>query len=100
MRVLVALSLLLLPTLRAQADDPVQAAAESLKQMIDVSSIGEDQAATPIDADAAFFQGAIPAMLRTLDPPSSFFNPEQFQQLQEMQRSEQKGFGSIGSVLP
>ncbi len=39
-------------------------------------------------------------MLRTLDPHSSFFDPDQFQQLQQMERSEQKGFGSIVSVLP
>ena len=39
-------------------------------------------------------------MLRTLDPHSSFFDPEQFQQLQQMEKSEQKGFGSVVSVLP
>src|SRR5580704_15392595 len=101
MRVFIAFCLLcFLPALPAQnvdaqKEDPVQSTAEPLKQMIDVFATVEEQAASPIDPDAAFFQGAIPSMLRTLDPHSSFFDPEQFQQLQDMQRSEQKGFGSI-----
>jgi carboxyl-terminal processing protease len=68
--------------------------------MVDVFSILESQAADPISSETAIYQGAIPGMLRTLDPHSIFFDPGQFQQLQQMQRSEQKGFGMIVSVLP
>jgi carboxyl-terminal processing protease len=82
------------------SDDPVAIIAPPLKTMIDVFAAVEQEAADPVSPDAAFYQGAIPSMLRTLDPHSSFFDPEQFQQLQEMERSEQKGFGSIVSVLP
>ena len=39
-------------------------------------------------------------MLRTLDPHSIFFDPDQFQQLQQMQQSEVKGFGTIVSIVP
>jgi carboxyl-terminal processing protease len=39
-------------------------------------------------------------MLRQLDPHTQFFEPSQFQQLKNMEQSEQKGFGSIVSVLP
>lgn len=89
------------PSLFAQAgDDPVAATAPELKQMLDVFAVIESQAADPVDLDAAFYQGALPSMLRTLDPHSSFFDPDQFQQLQEMERSEQKGFGSIVSITP
>ncbi len=88
-------------TLFAQSDDdPVAATAPQLKEMLDVFSAVEREAADPVDLDVAFYQGAIPSMLRTLDPHSSFFDPDQFQQLQEMERSEQKGFGSIVSVTP
>jgi carboxyl-terminal processing protease len=80
--------------------DPVESMASPLKTMIDVYATLEREAADPVNPDAAFFAGAIPSMLRTLDPHSSFFDPDQFQQLQEMERSEQKGFGSIVSVLP
>ena len=39
-------------------------------------------------------------MLRTLDPHSVFFDPDQFEQLQQMQSSERKGFGTVVSLLP
>jgi carboxyl-terminal processing protease len=81
-------------------DDPVEAIAPSLKTMIEVFAAVEREAADPVNQDAAFFEGAIPSMLRTLDPHSSFFDPTQFQQLEEMEHSEQKGFGTIVSVLP
>jgi carboxyl-terminal processing protease len=81
-------------------DDPVADVAQPLKTLIDVFTAVEREAADPVSPDAAIYEGAIPSMLRTLDPHSSFFDPAQFQQLQEMERSEQKGFGSIVSVLP
>jgi carboxyl-terminal processing protease len=71
-----------------------------LKKITEVYATIERESATPIDPNIALYQGAIPGMLRTLDPHSSFFDPDQFQQLQQMERSEQKGFGSIVSVLP
>ena len=46
------------------------------------------------------YAGAIPAMLRKLDPHSVFFDPEQFQQLKRMETSTSKGFGSVVSILP
>ena len=87
-------------TLAAQSEDPIAAVAPQLKNMLEVFSVMEREAADPVDPDAAFYQGAIPSMLRTLDPHSSFFDPQQFQQLQQMERSEQKGFGSIVSIVP
>jgi carboxyl-terminal processing protease len=80
------------------ADDPPP--DREIKRMVDVFSILESESADPISSESAIFQGAIPGMLRTLDPHSIFFDPGQFQQLQEMERSEQKGFGTVVSVLP
>jgi carboxyl-terminal processing protease len=48
-----------------------------------------------LDPDRAIFDGGIRGMLSKLDPYSSFFDPEQFEQLQEFTRGRAKGFGSI-----
>ena len=50
--------------------------------------------------DLKIYQGAIPGMLQRLDPHSVFFDPGQFEQLKQMERSEQKGFGTVVSILP
>ena len=96
MRLLFTVLLVCASLARAADTDPER----EIKRMVDVFSILESQAADPISSEVAFYQGAIPGMLRTLDPHSIFFDPGQFQQLQQMQRSEQKGFGMIVSVLP
>jgi carboxyl-terminal processing protease len=81
-------------------DDPAEQLARDLKKLVDVFTIADREAADPIVPDQAFYQGAIPGMLKTLDPHSIFFDPGQFEQLKQMQKSESKGFGSIVSVLP
>jgi carboxyl-terminal processing protease len=86
----------LLPLAAIAADDPDR----EIRRLVQVFSAVEAQAADPVSSEQLFYQGAIPGMLRTLDPHSIFFDPGQFQQLQEMERSEQKGFGTIVSVLP
>src|SRR6202050_3862131 len=72
----------------------------SVKSITEAYAIAEDNAADPVSAEQAFFQGAIPGMLRRLDPHSVFFDPGQFEQLKKMETSTQKGFGSVVSVLP
>ena len=84
----------------ALADDPADQMARELKKLIDVFAAVESQGADPVAPDTAFFQGAIPGMLRTLDPHSIFFDPGQYDQLKQMEKSEHKGFGTIVSVLP
>ncbi len=74
--------------------------ANSMKRFIDALVIMQDNSADPIDIDQAFYGGAIPGLLRHLDPHSSFFDPGQFEQLNQMQRSTSKGFGTVVSVLP
>jgi len=71
-----------------------------LKRFLDVFAIAEQHSADAVTPDAVFFQGAIPGMLRQLDPHSVFFDKDQFEQLREMQQSVSKGFGSVVSVLP
>jgi carboxyl-terminal processing protease len=91
--------LLLVPAVRAD-DDPAASLVPEIKRVTDVFSVLESEAAGPVASDRAFYGGAIPGMLRTLDPHSSFFDPDQFQQLQQMQQSEVKGFGTIVSIVP
>ena len=65
-----------------------------------VFSAVREQSAQPESVDKLIYGGAIPSMLRQLDPHTQFFDPGQFEQLRQMESSEQKGFGSIVSVLP
>jgi carboxyl-terminal processing protease len=82
------------------AGDPAKDLGPYLKQFVDVLSAVESQAADAPPVDKLVYEGAIPSMLRQLDPHTQFFDPGQFQQLKQMQDSEQKGFGSVVSVLP
>src|SRR5215469_1866148 len=82
------------------ADNPPDSSAADLKKVIDVFVTTSENEADAVDPNIAFYQGAIPGMLRTLDPHSIFFDPDQFAQLKQMEKSEQKGFGSVVSVLP
>src|SRR5579862_5670452 len=100
MRILGIIALLLLPAVLRADDDPAAGLADDIKRLLDVFTVLDQQAADPVSPDQAFYQGAIPGMLRTLDPHSIFFDPDQFQQLQQMQRSESKGFGTIVSLVP
>jgi carboxyl-terminal processing protease len=72
----------------------------ALKRFTELLSIVETQAADPVNTQQAVYQGAIPGMLRTLDPHSIFFDPDQNEQLKQMENSERKGFGTVVSVLP
>src|SRR5215471_683627 len=71
-----------------------------MKSVLGAYSILEQNAADPVPSEQAFYQGAIPGMLRKLDPHSVFFDPGQFEQLRQMQTSTRKGFGSVVSLLP
>ncbi len=82
------------------ADAPKDDDARLMKRFIDAYTILEQNAADPFDADQAFYQGAVPGLLRHLDPHSVFFPPSQFGQLKQMQSSTRKGFGTVVSVLP
>src|SRR5262249_17936820 len=90
-----ALALLAAATLAAQ--DTLES---QMKSVLQAFSILEHNAADPVASEQTFYQGAIPGLLRKLDPHSVFFDPDQFEQLKKMESSTQKGFGSIVSLLP
>src|SRR5262252_6105782 len=86
----------LLPALRGE-----EPGLESqIKSLAGAYAILEQNAADPVNSRQAFYQGAIPGLLRRLDPHSVFFDPEQFDQLKKLETSTQKGFGTVVSLLP
>ena len=71
-----------------------------MKRLLDAYALAERNAADPLSSEQAFYQGAIPGLLRGLDPHSIFFDAGQFEQVRKMESSTQKGFGSVVSLLP
>src|ERR1700730_16447076 len=74
----------------ASDDDSIRA---SFKSFTKVYSLVEENFADPVNPDKAVYKGAIPGMLRTLDPHSNFFDPRDFQALKEDQRGHYYGTG-------
>jgi carboxyl-terminal processing protease len=58
-----------------------------------VLALVEQNFAEPVSADKAIYKGAVPGMLRTLDPHSNFFDPKEYQALREDQRGRYSGVG-------
>ncbi len=91
---------MILPLLLFFAAPPVDDLEANLKKLTQLLVIAQTEAADPVSSETAIYQGAIPGMLRKLDPHSVFFDPGQYEQLKQMERSEQKGFGTIVSLMP
>ena len=66
---------------------------DSAQEFAQVYSVIEQNYAIKVDADKAIYDGAIPGMLRVLDPHSNFFDPKQYSALQEEQRGRYYGVG-------
>ena len=75
----------------ASADDYQTAVRDFTK----VLNVVQNNYADNVDIDRAVYQGAIPGMLRMLDPHSSFFDAKQFSLLREDQRGKYYGVGMI-----
>jgi carboxyl-terminal processing protease len=80
------------PSVRATSSD-VNSLQDSVKSFTRVLSVVEKNYATPVDTDHALYSGAIPGMLRVLDPHSSFFDPRAYANLREDQRGRYYGVG-------
>src|SRR5271154_2101839 len=75
----------------ASADD-YQTAVRDFTRVLDQV---QTNYAEPVDVDKAVYQGAIPGMLRMLDPHSNFFDARQFALLREDQRGKYYGVGMV-----
>lgn len=79
----------------------------SLKHFSNVLGLVEQDYADPIDPNLAIYGpsasnklGAIPAMLRVLDPHSNFFDPKRFAQLEEEMQGKYYGVGMQIGPMP
>ena len=76
---LCALSVSLLTGNHVSAASPGDdAVGQSMKSFTSVYDAVEQNFADKVDADKAIYNGAIPGMLRTLDPHSNFFDPKAY----------------------
>jgi carboxyl-terminal processing protease len=82
------------PSVRATtaSTDDYQTAVREFTRVLDVV---QSNYAEPVDVDKAVYQGAIPGMLRVLDPHSNFFDARQFALLREDQRGKYYGVGMM-----
>jgi carboxyl-terminal processing protease len=94
---MVALLLLFFALQAAAQDNDLE---NAIRVFTGVYAKVEANAADKVDPNRAVYEGALPSLLRKLDPHSVFFTPDQFQQLRELERSTSKGFGTVVSILP
>ncbi len=67
--------------------------SDSLRQFSQVYDVVEQNYAEQVNPDKAIYNGAIPGMLRVLDPHSNFFDPKSYSLLREEQRGKYYGVG-------
>ncbi|MGA8731102.1 MAG: S41 family peptidase, partial [Terracidiphilus sp.] len=82
----------------AQSSEDESQIRDSLKTFTDVYALVEQNYAEPISgdkADAAIYDGAIPGMLRVLDPHSNFYDPKAYARMREDQRGHYYGVGMV-----
>jgi carboxyl-terminal processing protease len=66
---------------------------ESMRVFSTVYDVVEQNYEEPVSADKSVYNGAIPGMLRVLDPHSNFFDPKSYSLLREEQRGKYYGVG-------
>jgi carboxyl-terminal processing protease len=80
----------------AQSSSDESQLRDSLKSFTDVYALVEQNYAEPITgdkADEAIYDGAIPGMLRVLDPHSNFYDPKAYAKMREDQHGRYYGVG-------
>ena len=83
--------------LAAQSDADLNT---SIKKFTQVYEAVEANFADKVDSDRLIYHGAIPTMLRTLDPHSNFFDPRAYQLMREGQSGHYYGVGMyVGAPL-
>src|ERR1700744_1872462 len=83
-------------TVGAQAQADESTLRNDLRSFTTVYSLVEQNYAEPLDGDKAeraIYDGAIPGMLRVLDPHSSFYDPKAYAKMREEQHGNYYGVG-------
>jgi carboxyl-terminal processing protease len=78
---------------RAHAATPQDELSAGLQTFTRVFDLVETNFADPVSLDKSLYNGAIPGMLRTLDPHSNFLDPKTYQLLQQDQHGQYYGVG-------
>jgi carboxyl-terminal processing protease len=79
------------------SDEDLKASIESFTKVYDLV---DQNYADKLTADKSIYRGAIPGMLRTLDPHSNFFDPKEFAGLREEQHGMYFGIGMLIGAQP
>ena len=66
---------------------------DSVREFTQVYEVVQQNYAEPVSPDKSIYNGAIPGMLRVLDPHSNFFDPKAYSALREEQRGKYYGVG-------
>src|SRR5262249_40015097 len=66
---------------------------KEMKPVAAAFALIERNFADPISSEKAFYQGAIPGMLHTLDPHSNFVDPSEYREMQRRQHAQYYGVG-------
>jgi carboxyl-terminal processing protease len=77
----------------AEPDSAVTGYRKDVESFTKVLSVVQQNFAEPVNNDKAIYRGAIPGMLRTLDPHSNFFDPKEYRALIEEQKGSYSGVG-------
>ena len=77
------------------ASAPDDSVNKSLKSFTQIYDVVEQNFAEPVKPETAIYKGAIPGMLRTLDPHSNFFDPKEYATMREDQRGRYFGTGMM-----
>ena len=65
----------------------------TMRPVASAYALVEKNYADPVSSEKAFYQGAIPGMLHTLDPHSVFVDPAEYREMQRRQRAQYFGVG-------
>jgi len=66
---------------------------KDMKSVAAAYALIEKNFADPVSSERAFYQGAIPGMLHTLDPHSNFVDPADWREMQRKQHAQYYGVG-------
>jgi carboxyl-terminal processing protease len=77
----------------AATSGPEEDLKTNLKEFTKIYDAVQSNFATKITSDTGIYKGAIPGMLRTLDPHSNFFDPKEFAALRDDQSGHYYGVG-------
>jgi len=66
---------------------------KNMRSVASAYALIEKNFADPVSSEHAFYQGAIPGMLHTLDPHSNFVDPAEYREMQRRQHAQYYGVG-------